>query len=120
MDNPFAKLAAFSFATIALLLTTGCGGGRDTRTAGDLVAHFKAHGIIGQFQPKFARLIGASDGGGYSGDGFTVEFYVFDDVSNAESLEKTGMGSAQCIRNGSFVLVVHRASEDLIKTFTDF
>ncbi len=119
MKNPRARLATFSFATILLVLTLGCGG-PDNRTAGDLVEHFKANGIDGQFQQTFAGLIGASEGGRYRGEGFSVEFYVFDDVSKAESLKKTGMSGTDCIRNGSFVLVPHKASDDILKAFADF
>tara|TARA_R110000824_G_scaffold311766_3_gene498898 strand:+ start:2409 stop:2768 length:360 start_codon:yes stop_codon:yes gene_type:complete len=119
MQNTMPRLAAFVFAIVLFGLIPGCGG-PDTRTVGDLVEHFKANGIDGQFQQKFAGLIGASDGCGYRGEGFSVEFYTFDDVSKAESLEKTGMYGTDCIRNGSFVLVPHEATDDILKAFADF
>src|SRR5262245_34210280 len=90
-------IATVCWATVLFVGVHGCSrGSLPNATIGDLVQHFKQSGLQGEYQPKFAVLIGAKEGGGYSGDGFSVEMYLLEDVSKAESLEKSGFSGKPC------------------------
>lgn len=104
---------------LVMLLVPGCGG-KGNRTIGDLVQHFKAKGLEGKYQPKWASLLGAKEGGGYAGDGFNAELYLFEDEARAESLEKTGANRMTCHRNGRFILLVYTGEEKLLPAFKSF
>jgi len=112
----------FIMFTLLCALIGGCNWHllNDSRTPGDLVEHLTDAGFAGTFEFKFVGLIGAEDGGGFRGDNFSVEFYLFNDVSKAKSLEKTGLSGMRCYRNGNFVLFAHEAPEGLITAFTDW
>jgi len=123
MQTSLAKLASVTIVAAMLCLTLGCGT-HDTRTAGDLVMHFQEKGINGVYRPIFAQLIWCVGGRGLQNDDFSVEFYVFDDVSKAESLEKSGkFGRGMHVRNGSFILFIlspNKATDDLLEAFAEF
>ena len=116
MGSLFAKSLAF----VVLLMSIGCGGGRDSRTIGDLVQHFRETGINGEYSPTFAGMIGATEGGRYFADDFRVEIYVFKELSQAESLEKSGLAGSACHRNGRFILITMEGEKDVLPVFNSF
>jgi len=68
----------------------------------------------------WAVLIGAKEGGRYSGDGFSVEIYLFEDLSKAESLEKSGFSGSPCYRNGKFILLIDDGENKVIPIYKRF
>ncbi len=110
-------IVTICWATALLIGIHGCSGSSQRNaTIGDLVQHFKKSGLQGEYYPKFAGLIGAKEGGSYSGDGFEVEIYIFEDVTMAESLEK----SRSCYRNGRFILSVYEGEAKVLPLFNRF
>ena len=72
------------------------------------------------FHPNFAGLIGAKEGGSFTGDGVSIEVYLFEDVSRAESLEKSGFSGTPCHRNGRFILMVTEGKNKVLPLFMKF
>tara|TARA_R110001592_G_scaffold267410_1_gene533484 strand:- start:527 stop:880 length:354 start_codon:yes stop_codon:yes gene_type:complete len=114
------KCAVISLvACLFLCVHVGCSR-TDSRTIEQLKAHFANEGFSGVTRDKLFYLVGAKDGIGYTGDGFSVEIYVFDDVSKAEGFAEVGLLESECFQNGCFVLLVHEAPVDLLSAFQEF
>jgi hypothetical protein len=106
-------------AIFFLFIVSGCAR-HSNKTVGDLVQYFKQSGLQGEYQPMWAVLIGAKEGGSYSGNGFSVEIYLFDDLSKAESLEKSGFSGKPCHRNGKFILLIYEGENKVVPLFKRF
>lgn len=90
------------------------------KTVGDLVEHFRKAGMDGRHSLKAAALIGAKDGCGFEGADFSVEIYLFDDQSRAESLEKTGFEGMKVHRRGKFVMLINIGEDKVLPVFQSF
>jgi len=117
MKNNHLYFVFFAFALLPI--EVGCAVHSD-KTIGDLIQHFKKSGLHGEYQPKIAAPIGAKEAGGYSGEGFRIEACLFEDLSSAESLEKSGYAGATCHRNGKIILLIHEGESDVLPVFKKF
>jgi hypothetical protein len=104
---------------VLLLIVSGCDR-HGNKTIGDLVQYFKQSGLQGEYEPMWAFVIGAKEGGSYEGYGFRVEIYLFEELSWAKSREKSGFLGAKCHRNGKFILLVHEGEAKVLPLFKQF
>jgi hypothetical protein len=93
---------------------------KNNATMGDLIQHLKKAGVHGEYRQTFAVLAGAKESGVYTGDGFSAELFLFDNIETAKSMEKTGANGVQCHRNGRFVLLEGRGKEKILPAFSSF
>lgn len=91
-------------------------------TVGDLVEHFRRHGLEGKYtsRPAGFMLPGAVEDGSYKGEAFVVYIARFDNLTAAKSLVKTGWNGNACYRNGLIVICIHGGQEKVLPVFTDF
>lgn len=93
---------------------------RGEDTVGDLVSHFRNNNLKGEYHPKLASLIGAQEGGSYTGEGFSVEIYRFHDVSQAKSLEKTSSDRNTYYRSGKIIITISSGEYRVLPEFKKF
>ena len=81
-----------------------------------LINHFNQSGLDGDRSTKMFEVIGAIDGAGYDGDGFSIELYEYEDANKSFKDD--------VIKNGHLIMMIQNVSEDkkikIVETFQSF
>ena len=114
--------SASSLVLVLALVCCASACSNKNKTVGDFVVALREAGIDGEFNPKLASFIGATEGGLFVSKDHTVrvEIYRFPDVALADSQAKACPGRAKCFAKGYFEIMVHDGAQRVLPIWESF